>query len=93
MFLLHIGNYVATLEGKQTFQKSDVLIVRVYTNWELDDINEEKMFTKHVKRFVRPRIAGVVSPSYANSDDDYLDMIEIPISFMSPTFITCCQVR
>lgn len=89
-----IGNYVATLEGKQTSQKSDVLIARVYTNWEADFIiNECKKSTKFVKRFMRARIAGVVTPSSTKADEDYLDMIEIPVSYSSATLITCCQVH
>lgn len=87
------GNYVATLEGKQTFQKSDVLIARVYTNWDADFVvNECKKSTKFVKRFMRARIAGVVTPSSTKSDEDYLDMIEIPVSYSTATIITCCQV-
>ena len=88
LLCLALGNYVATIEGKQTFQKSDVLIVRIYTNWEPDSTD----YTISNKRYVRPRIAGMVTPSNTLGDADYLDMIEIPINFMSPTTITCCQV-
>ncbi|XP_065220353.1 uncharacterized protein LOC135845608 [Planococcus citri] len=86
------GNYIATLEGKQTNQKSDVLIARVYINWETDFVvNECKKCTKYVKRFMRARIAGVVTPSCTKDDEDYLDMIEIPVSYSTATCITCCQ--
>ena len=88
-----LGNYIATLEGKQTNQKSDVLIARVYINWETDFVvNECKKCTKYVKRFMRARIAGVVTPSCTKDDEDYLDMIEIPVSYSTATCITCCQV-
>lgn len=94
MCYLFLGNYVATLEGKQTFQKSDMLTVRIYTNWETNFImNDPKKPTKYEKRHIRARIAGVVTPSSAKTEEDYLDMIEIPILFTSPTLLTCCQVR
>ncbi len=87
------GNYVATLEGRQTFQKSDKLMVRIYTNWETESvINEFVKSSKFGKRLLRPRIAGVVSPSSGDLSPDYLEMIEIPISFTSPAFLTVCQV-
>lgn len=83
------GNYVATVEGKQEFQKSDRLIVRIYTNWELDFTGGE---SKKSNRLVRARIAGVVTPSSTIADEDFLDMIEIPISFTSPIILSVCQV-
>lgn len=90
----YTGNYVVTLEGKQaSSHKSEILVTRVYTNWEADFVvNEYRKSNKYPKRFMRARISGVVTPSSVQADEDYLDMIEIPVSYSTGTQITCCQV-
>ncbi|BES92022.1 Hermansky-Pudlak syndrome 3 [Nesidiocoris tenuis] len=78
------GNYVATLEKKQTRQGKEVTYARVYTNWD-------KRTETDLDQAMRARIAGRVTPSSSQTGVDVLEMIELPVRFPTVTALTCCQ--
>ncbi|XP_063220161.1 BLOC-2 complex member HPS3 [Bacillus rossius redtenbacheri] len=79
------GNYVATLEKKQSRQGRESMYARIYANWDvISDCNKPGM------QPMRARIAGRVTPSSMQSSVAGLEMIELPVK-MSPSVITCCQ--
>lgn len=75
------GNYVATLEVKQSRQGKECGYVRVYANWDVPSMVQQPM---------RARIAGRVTPSSTQSGPASLEMIELPLK-MTPNVIACCQ--
>ncbi|KAF6212748.1 hypothetical protein GE061_010456 [Apolygus lucorum] len=78
------GNYVATMEKKQTRQGKEVTYARVYTNWD-------KRPESDSEQAMRARIAGRVTPSSSQTGADILEMIELPVRFPNVTTMACCQ--
>ncbi|KAK7788466.1 hypothetical protein R5R35_014523 [Gryllus longicercus] len=79
------GNYVATLESKQTRQGKESVYARIYANWDASphyDLSTQPM---------RARIAGRVTPSSAQSGTSGLEMIELPLKRL-PNALACCQI-
>jgi hypothetical protein len=81
--VLSTGNYVATLEVKQSRQGKQCSYARIYANWDVRSVVQQPM---------RARIAGRVTPSSAQSVLPSLEMIELPLK-RAPSIIACCQVR
>ncbi|KAF5284703.1 hypothetical protein FQR65_LT13439 [Abscondita terminalis] len=101
--LLHClnGNYVATLEGKNSRQNKVMNYVRVYVNWDgIATMQQSKMTNSGASldssecgmvQPMRARIAGRVTPTTNQSELSNLEMIEIPVR-QRPNSIACCQI-
>jgi hypothetical protein len=79
--LIQLGKYILCLERRETSANSSTTSVRAYFNWEKN----------HHSKPMKARIAGLVSPTGAEPEEDSLMMVEIPLT--SPaTAVTSCNL-